>query len=376
MKIAIVMARASPWSVELALGLTHRGHQVHVIDFARTRVGGGYLTADREFLRSQMEDLDRGVARVHLLPTRRRGLLRYLFGARTFRRLMRMVRPDVVLSLGAGGHAVLVRLAGIRPHVTYAVGSDVLLGSRLKRNLVRTTLESADGVAVNGGYLHDQLRALAPAARSKTIRLGVDLDRYSRPELPGEPPVTFLCSRGFQPIYNNEAVVRAATLMPETGTKARFVFVSSGETLEAARGVARRADPARAAGIVFHGGVEAETMLRELRSAHVYVSMSRSDGTSASTLEALSCGLFPVLSDIPQNREWIDPTSRHGSLVPLDDERALVEALQAAMNDREMRTQAAVFNRDLVRERASKKTGLDLLSAMLEEVTRPTSGDA
>lgn len=41
------------------------------------------------------------------------------------------------------------------------------------------------------------------------------------------------------------------------------------------------------------------------KRARIYVSATKSDGTSLSLLEALDCGCVPIVSNIPSNREWI-----------------------------------------------------------------------
>jgi glycosyltransferase involved in cell wall biosynthesis len=42
-------------------------------------------------------------------------------------------------------------------------------------------------------------------------------------------------------------------------------------------------------------------------AADLYVSASRSDGSSVSLLEAMACGRPALVSDIPGNREWVEP---------------------------------------------------------------------
>jgi glycosyltransferase involved in cell wall biosynthesis len=70
--------------------------------------------------------------------------------------------------------------------------------------------------------------------------------------------------------------------------------------------------------------------MRELYREHeVYVSMSRSDSTSQSLLEAMAAGLLPIVSDIPGNRPWIG--SDAGTGVPCGDAPALAEAVVGAL---------------------------------------------
>lgn len=54
------------------------------------------------------------------------------------------------------------------------------------------------------------------------------------------------------------------------------------------------------------GKTRPEVMLREMAEADVFVSIPVRDGTPLSLLEAMSLGLFPVVSDLDANREWLD----------------------------------------------------------------------
>jgi glycosyltransferase involved in cell wall biosynthesis len=82
-------------------------------------------------------------------------------------------------------------------------------------------------------------------------------------------------------------------------------------------------------------GFVTEEKLRALHDeADVYVSMSRSDSTSQSLLEAMAAGLFPIVSDIAGNREWVTHR-REGYLVPAGDAEALACAIAESASDPE-----------------------------------------
>ena len=98
------------------------------------------------------------------------------------------------------------------------------------------------------------------------------------------------------------------------------------------------------------GRLGAGALAGELRAADVYVSTSRSDSTSVSLLEAMACGIPPVVTDIPANREWITE-GRNGLLVPPGDPVRLAEALRRMIGDRELATAVRDLNVGLVRER-------------------------
>jgi glycosyltransferase involved in cell wall biosynthesis len=87
------------------------------------------------------------------------------------------------------------------------------------------------------------------------------------------------------------------------------------------------------------------------RQTDLYVSASHSDGTSISLLEALACGRPALASDIPGNREWIQPGVQ-GWLFPDGDFQVLAERILAACDDRPALVEMGAAARRLAEERA------------------------
>ena len=57
--------------------------------------------------------------------------------------------------------------------------------------------------------------------------------------------------------------------------------------------------------IVFYKWLEHNQILELLERSNIYISATKSDGSSLSLMEALACGSIPIVSNIPSNREWI-----------------------------------------------------------------------
>ena len=94
------------------------GAQVHVASFRPAQIAG---------------------VEVHLLPTGGLGKAGYLLALPVLRRLAARVRPDVVHAQYVTSYGFLAAIAGLRPLVVTAWGSDVLVSpreSRLARALV------------------------------------------------------------------------------------------------------------------------------------------------------------------------------------------------------------------------------------------------
>ncbi|MFZ0878537.1 MAG: glycosyltransferase [Candidatus Acidiferrales bacterium] len=365
MRIAILMSLGSPWAREIAGHLAELGHEIHVIAY-RHSSDGSYLSLDDVFQAAAIASLGQSVAGVHPAKVIGFGSARYLHLAAKMASLLRRLRPDVLFTLSGGGFAAAAYLSGFRPYAVYATGSDILLGSLAKKKMSRHFLTAACVVFSNGQYLGEKTRELAPRAAVVPIYHGIDPQKFA-PGCPAPLPVRILCTRGFLPIYNNELLVRALAHINNSFEDYETVFAAPGPQLNAAN---RLADaillPAQRQRVRFLGGVSREEMADLLRQSHVYVSMSKSDGTSTSLLEALACGLFPILSDIPPNREWIYSNAANGILVSPGDSAALAAALTRAITGVRGRREAGQFNRQLILDRADTRANLPFLASVLE----------
>lgn len=370
MRLAILMSLKSPWSREAAVQLSKTAGAVHVIGVRSPQEdpNESYLKLDT----SDFKLLQNCVTGVHFLDSRFRSELRYLLLAPALAKTLRRINADILLTLYGGGFSGMAFASRFRPYAVFVVGSDVLMSRGLRREMTRIFLNAAKCVFVNGNHLAERTRELAPAARLVPLHLGVDTGRFIPRRRP-QAPIRIVCTRGFMPVYNNDFLIQALARMPATKQDFSLTFVSGGPLLEQSRRLADQLLPPEIRQRVeFLGGVSDDRLVEIVSSSHIYVSTSRSDGTSSSLLEALSSGLFPILSDIPQNREWVDLSSSvsNGILVPLDQPTALAEALHTAIVHERLRNSVAEYNRNLVVARADSSRNMATLADMLESIVQ------
>ena len=103
------------------------------------------------------------------------------------------------------------------------------------------------------------------------------------------------------------------------------------------------------------------------RRALVSVSPSEHDGTPNTLLEAMACGAYPVVGDLQSIREWIDD-GKNGTLVDPANADQLADATAQALENVDMREQAAAENFRLVETRADYEQGMRKAQAFYEEV--------
>jgi len=371
MKIGVLMQISNPWSREAVLRLAELGNEIHVIGM-EVGTDHAYLRRPAEWSGEDLQQRSGNVKRVYLMRNKGSALWRYAALATALRRILNETNVECLLTLYGGGFGMMAWLSRFTPYAVYLVGSDVMQLNPMKRMITKRVLRSARRVFVNGTYLRKQAEERFSGVAMRSLYLGVETNRF----VPGskrEAPLRIVCTRGFYDVYNNESIIKAVAGLPSDVPDFSMTFVSGGPLLEKAVKLADRIlDPAIRNKVSFLGGVESDRLLSLVADSHIYVSMSRSDGTSTSLLEALSCSLFPVVSDIPQNREWICPdgSQRNGILVPLDDPQAAAEALRQAILNQQWRADAGQRNRELVIAKADSRSNMQNLVEDLQNMQK------
>jgi L-malate glycosyltransferase len=354
-----------------------RGFDVHIVSFypPREQAPDGVKV---DFLRPR-RDAAMGTGRARAASARWPGAIRLVTALRLtragFLRTVANLRPDIVHAHYVSDYGFLAALTRRHPLVVSAWGSDLLVDpgrSLITRNLVRWVLSSSDLVTYDAGQVAEAAERLG-ANRSRMLRvvLGVEkgyLDLVAdQPPAAGREPLIVSLRSLERGLYNVDRIIRAMPEVLRVVPRARLVVGNDGalrtelEKLAAELGVGESVE--------FVGFVERPRTLAELLArAAVYVSVPSSDGTSVTLLEAMAAGAYPVVSDLPANREWVTDTS--GAVVPDQDVPQIAGAIVTALQNSARRQAAAELNRDLVRREGSWESNMSRQESAYRDLVR------
>ena len=159
-----------------------------------------------------------------------------------------------------------------------------------------------------------------------------------------------LSNRNLQPIYNVSQLIGAIPRVLEEDPNVKFWIAGEGRERE---DLQNKVDElGLSASVRFLGRVSHENMPELLGNTDIYVSTSTTDGASVSLLEAMASGAFPVVTDIPANKEWITD-GNNGFLIPTGNEALLARKIVEAIRHPELRATALERNRILVGEKGA-----------------------
>jgi phosphatidylinositol alpha-mannosyltransferase len=162
---------------------------------------------------------------------------------------------------------------------------------------------------------------------------GVYVDRFAdaspRPEWRSEAGTLGFVGRIDEPRKGLAVLLRAFELVAARRPGVRLLVAGRGDAEEAAEQVSPQVRDA----VTFLGQVSDEEKMRLLRSVDAYVAPNLGGESFGIVLiEAMSAGAAVVASDIEAFRKVLDD-GRGGVLVPVDDAKALAEALLALLGD-------------------------------------------
>ncbi len=352
------------------------GHEVHFL-----RIGA-----------LQGDSFPPGV-QVHLLEPRRPMGLRYTgqisLGIQLHRFLQR-TRPDVLHIHTVFGYRRWMELPWLWPLYHYhplvitAWGGDLMVSpkaSKFTRLLIQFALRSADMVLAASTPMLDAAHDLGvPRNRLHEMQFGIDTNLFSpiqetdllRSDLNlGLGPVVY-SPRAFTPTYNQLAIAEAIPKVLQAIPECRFLFQRRSDFHRPdyesqVQQILARSGVNHAARIL--NPMKYADMPRYYALSDVIVSVASHEGMPRSVLEAMACGAFPIVGDLPALREWI--TDRENGLILNSVEPTqIADAILNVLSDKTLTQKAAKINRGIIEEHFSGSYWLHKLDELYKEVAR------
>lgn len=279
---------------------------------------------------------------------------------RDFRRVAREVQPDIVHAGTVQTAAFVTALGGFRPLVTMSWGSDLLKDasrSLAMRWVTRYTLRRSSVLVGDCDAVRRRAASFGfPSERVVLFPWGVDLDTFTprreddfRARLGWEEAFVLLSNRAWEPLYGVDVVVRAFIQAAQRLPELRLLLLGNGSQAPLLHKML--ADAGLNDRVHFGGQVKNSDLARYYRAADLYLSASHSDGSSVSLMEALACGKPVLVSDIPTNKEWVEPGVQ-GWLFPDGDPVSLASAIEYTAEGRACLPEIGAAARALAERRA------------------------
>ena len=104
-----------------------------------------------------------------------------------------------------------------------------------------------------------------------------------------------------------------------------------------------------------------------LQKSDIYISTSKSDGTSLSLLEAMAVGMPLVVTDIPANMEWVKQDF-NGSFIEPNNSESIVNAIDKMLLSPKLTREMGLRNYLISQKKADWNTNFDKLLKIYQRI--------
>tara|TARA_Y100001935_G_scaffold255044_1_gene266219 strand:+ start:5875 stop:6954 length:1080 start_codon:yes stop_codon:yes gene_type:complete len=214
-----------------------------------------------------------------------------------------------------GKFSYVTKFINIKSLIVSPWGSDIKL---LKKNsikyfIVRKILNSSDLITVDADYMFSILNSISRKnnLNIKRINFGTDTNFFkpNNKHKVFNKPIKIISLRNLEKIYSVETIIKAAKILRDK-FKIQFKIDIYGDGSEKGYLMQMINKLSLDNFVSLKGKYQYDNLPTILNKYDLYISSSTSDaGLAASTSEAMSCGIIPIVSNNSENEFWMSNNS-------------------------------------------------------------------
>ena len=294
-------------------------------------------------------------------------------------KIIKTFKPDVLHSGWVQLDGLVAELTGFKPILQMPWGSDILINPFKSEDYLDQTqfvIDGASHITCDCEQVKKIILDIADFDKDKitVIPWGIDLMLFNpkriKPDiidrLDWQDKRVIITTRTLSALYGIHFFIMALPAIIEQEPNTRVLIIGSGpqkkELKELVSGLELNEH------VHFVGTIPNDQLAYYLNSAEIYVSTSKSDGSSLSLLEAMACGLPLVVSDIPAICEWVQ-NGFNGYIVPLNKVKPISEKILMLFKDKDMASKMGKINLEIAKERADWNKNFLKLEKIYEDLS-------
>ncbi|TGY41473.1 glycosyltransferase [Clostridium sartagoforme] len=278
----------------------------------------------------------------------------YLKKVPKIRSIIKEINPDLINAHYLTSYGFIGSLVkGKIPLVVSTWGTDILVTPKKNKAyklLTEYVLKKCDLVTSDSDYMSEEIVNLkADKNKVLTVPMGVSLSDIDYKNVSESRDNMFLSMRTLCENSNVECILDAFKIVLEKYSDSKLIITNSGSSEKSILnyinelGIENNVD--------FRGFINREELFDLLNKGLSFISIPTSDSTSVTLLESMISGSFPIVSDLPANREWIEDEV-NGLILKGFNSKELSELMIRTIEDKSLVRKAQDTNREIIKERA------------------------
>lgn len=280
-------------------------------------------------------------------------LFELIFALFTIRKIVKRFAPDMVIAERTTSYGFLAALADCHPIAIAQQGITDLWPHHsvlfyFKKMCQHFAFKRAD-------LIHAWGKAMAVHMEKSGVNLekvmvlpkGINLTYFTYCEAENDQIIRAIVTRSLEPEYKHAVILKAFHLLHLKNIPFELTIVGVGSLLEELVALAKQLKIDKQ--VLFKGRLPNPEIAELLGKSNFYISMPTTEGVSASLFEAMACGCFPLVTDLPGNRAWINQRE-NGILVPTGNFKMLAKEIQEAHERGVWRSSVIKRNRTFIED--------------------------
>ncbi|KAB8133673.1 glycosyltransferase family 4 protein [Gracilibacillus oryzae] len=345
MKVVLLAAGNDIHSVRWANQLSENGSEVHLC-----------------YVSNQKPSADKFSDKVILHELRIPAPYGYYINVFQLKKIIKLVKPDIINAHYSSGYGTLGRLAGFSPYLISVYGSDVYdfpYKRRSNMEIIKKNLNSADSIASTSFAMACQTSKLInyPVSDIHITPFGVDIERFSRKQVKKESNNIIIGSiKKLSPKYGIQYGILAINylinnLLAEKGRDLNIKYHIYGEG-EQKPELIELVEKHDLQGVVeFKGRIPNNAVHMALNEMDIFLGTSVLDSESfgVAIVEAMACEVPVVVTDVDGFKEVVDG-GKSGVMVNRKDFKMMGEEILKLIEHPELRVKIGEIQRKRVIE--------------------------
>ncbi|MCF6132353.1 glycosyltransferase [Flavobacterium wongokense] len=331
----------------LFLGETYRADAI-------TWMNGLREFGNFEIVTWELETSSNGVNRIKRIFELAKAIL-------SIKSIAKKFKPDMVIAERTTSYGYLAAISGVKPMAVAQQGiTDLWPHSSplyiFKKVLQDTAFRKADLIHAWGNVMAQHMvESNVDMSKVMVLPKGINLNFFEFKDIHDDTMIQAIVTRALEPEYRHDIILKAFSIVKQNKIPFRLTIIGDGTELENLQHLAKELNIENE--VDFVGRINNNDIPKYLQESNFYISMPITEGVSASLFEAMACGSFPIVSDLPGNRSWITEKV-NGILVPSENHTKLAEELEWAFNNSNVTKKAIVSNRKFVEENANYQVNM------------------
>jgi len=223
------------------------------------------------------------------------------------RKLVNTIKPDIIHAHYATNYGFLSSFFKNIPLVLTCHGSDILIDYEKKtinKIFIKKALKRADIITAPSHNMKNKIIHILKSTSPKIVKIqyGIDIDKFKFKFDLDKGIINIISTRSLEKKYRIETLIEALKILEEK-SKLNVLIIGSG-SME--KHLKKMVDNYNLRDYIkFYGKIGHNDIPKYYSSSHIYISTSPSDGLSISLLEAFASGCYPILPNIPANKELV-----------------------------------------------------------------------